>query len=229
MSKRIIYQIIITNNNKQIEYIGTYDTAAKANRMFNKLINESKKVMFPTLNVNMGKHIQPSNYELVIIKRREDGESRTTSLRNQYGQYIEHETSHEDWIVYDKSPYCIEDTFWVYGFHPIIQRKDFNFIFNELVKPKANDKHNIVNLILFRNKLMLDCGDTMDLVICKNHSDCVRLYNTIERESQKQRLKHILFSGDWNLSPKKREEAVQKIKNLTNWNDMKIRRYSTKP
>jgi hypothetical protein len=226
---RFTYKIIVTNNSKQVDYIGSYATAASANRVFHRMVSESKKVKFPTLHINMGRHIQSSNYELVIIKRREEGESKTTSLRNRYGQFVEHETDDDGWVVYDKSEYFVEDTFWVYGFHPIIQRKDFQFIFDNLVKPKANAKRNIINVILFRNKLLLDCGDTMDLVICKNHSDGVRLYNAIEQESVKQKLKHILFSGDWNYHSERRKDAIEKIKRLTHWDEMKIKRYNTKP
>lgn len=40
----------------------------------------------------------------------------------------------------DKHIYYKEESFWVYGFNPKTQRKDFNYILNEIVLAHNNDK-----------------------------------------------------------------------------------------
>ena len=222
------YHIIITRDNKQVEFIGFFRKESKANAKFHQLVKESEKVKFPVKFININRSITEANYEIVLIKYKEEGESKTTLLRNQYGEFVEHETNNENWIVYDKAPYYKEETFWVYGFHPLIQRKNFDFIFENLVKPKAIKKDTMLNIMVYKNKLLLETTNNLDLIICKNHSDCVRLYNTIEEESKKSKFKYILFSGDWNTRSKGKI-IVNKIKQLTNWNDLKIKRNSTRP
>ena len=81
-----IYQIIITKNNKQTEYVGSYHTVAKANKVFHNMLKECEKVVFPIRYTNLGKTIHETNIELVIIKRKDDEESKTTLLRNNYGE-----------------------------------------------------------------------------------------------------------------------------------------------
>ena len=89
-------------------------------------------------------------------------------------------------------------------------------------------KDTMLNVMVYKNKLLLETTNTLDLVICKNKSDCIRLYNTIEDESKKLKLKYILFNGDWNTREKSKI-VVDKIKSLTNWNDLKIKGTSTRP
>ena len=222
------YQIIITKNNKQTEYIGSYHTVAKANKVFHNMLKECEKVVFPIRYTNLGKTIHETNIELVIIKRKDAEESKTTLLRNNYGEYVEHETSHDEWIVYDKAPYYIEDTFWVYGFHPLFQRKTIHYIFDEIIKPNASKKSTFLNIMLYKNKLFFETTYNSDLVICKNKSDAIRLYNTIERYCSDNKLKYVMLSGDWNTN-NLRSEIIEKIHKLTNWNKLKITRSSTKP
>ena len=224
-----LYQIIITNNNKQIEYIGSYKTKLQADKMFYSMIKQSDKTEFPIQFVNKGKSIQEAKYELIIIKKKEEGDPNTTNLRNEYGAFVEHETNNDDWIVYDKAPYYKEETFWVYGFHPLVQRKTFNFIMDNIIKPKATNKYSFLNVMVFKNKLILETTDTTDMIICKNISDCIRLYNTINKKCTDKKYKYILFNGDWNTNRQKRAEMIEKIHNLTNWNDLKINRSSTRP
>lgn len=222
------YHIIITRDNKQVEFIGFFRKESKANAKFHQLVKESENVKFPVKFININRSIIEANYEIVLIKYKEEGENKTTLLRNQYGEFVEHETNNENWIVYDKAPYYKEETFWVYGFHPLIQRKTFDFIFENLIKPKAIKKDTMLNVMVYKNKLLLETTNNLDLIICKNHSDCVRLYNTIEEESKKSKFKFILFNGDWNTRNKSKI-IVDKIKQLTNWNDLKIKRNSTRP
>lgn len=223
------YQIVLLNNNKQIDFISSFPSELKANKAFIKLLDENKKVIFPKL-VNNGneKKLIDAKYELAIIKKREENEPKTTMLRNEYGDLVEHNTNSEDWIIYDKKTYNIEESFWVYGYHPLVQRKDFLFIFNEIVKPKTINKGDMLNIMVFKNKVLFETLEGhLDMVICKNVSDAIRLYNLLEEWCVKNKeTKYYLFNGNWSISF---DRMVEKIHNLTNWNKKKITRSNTKP
>lgn len=226
---KFIYHIIITKNNKQVEFVSYHQKISTANAKFFKLKKENEKIIFPMKYINEGRKIQPVEYSLVLIKKREENENKSTLIRNNYGEFVEHETNNDDWIVIDKIPYYKEETFWVYGFHPLIQRKTYDFIYKTLIEPNASKKETFLNVIIYKNKLLLETTNHLDLVICKNKQDCIRLYNKIQEDCIKNKMKYILFNGDWTTSIPKIQSAVSKIKQLTNWNDLKIKRNSTRP
>jgi nucleoside diphosphate kinase len=223
------YQIIIAKDNKQVEYVGCYHTLNKATTAFAKLQKECENVVFPIMHTNMGRSIKETKYELVIIKRKEVDESKTTLLRNNYGEFVEHETTYDEWVVFDKAPYYVEETFWVYGYHPLVQRKTFQFIFDTIVKPNATTKDSFLNVFVYLNKIVMETTNKTELITCKNKSDAIRFYNKLEEMSQKHKLKYIIFSGNWSLTNARRKEAVEKIQKLTNWNLLKIKRNNTRP
>lgn len=227
--KKPIFQIILLRDNKSVELFGTYRSETTVNKKFLELKKKCDNVKFPVLYINRGRHISEVKYELVIIKKKEEKDSQVTLLRNNYGEYVEHETDNDNWIVYDKIPYFKEETFWVYGYHPLVQRKTFDFIFNNIVKPYASDKNTMIDIIVYNNKVLMEMTDGMELITCKNRSDAIRLYNTIESEARKHKLKYIMFSGNFTLTKRGRTDAVEKIKKLTNWSDLKIKRNSTRP
>lgn len=224
-----VFQIIITHNNKQVEYIGTFNSESKAMKKFNEMIAENKNVMFPVYYVS-AKYIEKARYEIIVIKKKLDKNIPSiTKLKNEYGEYVDHNTNNENWIVYDKAPYFKEETFWVYGYHPLVQRKTFNFIFNEILTPLCSNKKNGTTLIVYNNKLIIDSLEKTELIICKNKSDCIRLYNLIEETAIKKHFRYLNYGGNWSYSKIGKKNCITKIQKLTNWNEAKIKRTSTKP
>ena len=181
------------------------------------------------MRFNNEKHVMvPSEHELLIIKCKEDGDNDVNLVKDDYGKFVKYETDSEDWIVIDRKPYDIEETFWVYGYHPRLQRKDFNWIFENFVAKDAKNKYQFKTIQVFLNKLLIETSGKLEIVFCKNHSDCVRLYNKIEEVSKKNKFKYILFMGDVTKS-KHKGDWIKKIQNLTNWTILKISRPSTRP
>ena len=164
-----------------------------------------------------------SEYELVIIKCRDENESLVNKVRTDSGEFIDYATTDEDWIVIDRAPYDIEETFWVYGYHPRLQRKDFNWIFDTFITKDAKNKYMFKSVQVYKNKLLVDCNGKLEMVICKNKQDGIRLYNTIEIEAVKKKLKYIAFMGDITMS-KHKKDWLKRIKELTHWSDEKIKR-----
>lgn len=163
----------------------------------------------------------------MLIKRKEEGDNDVGKIKNEYGKYVDCITGNDDWVFIDELPYMVEETFWVYGYNPKKQRKTYQFIFDELIKSEKADKH-LKQIVVFRNKLLISSIDNLDMVICKNHADSIRLYNELESECAAKKMKYITFSGD--IQPKTLTFRIwyDKIRKLTNWTYRKINKNSTR-
>lgn len=226
--KKYIYHIILINHGKQLRDLFRADTEKKIYKKFFSLLEENKKVVFPMKYNNEKTVIVESEYELVIIKGKDEKDSDLTKIRDEYGKFIDYSCSDDDWVICDRAHYDIEETFWVYGYHPRIQRKDFNWIFENFISKDSKNKYMFKSVQIFRNKLIIECNGKLEMVICKNKSDSIRLYNKIEEESQKKKYKYVMFMGDVG-NGKYKTNWIERIQKLTNWNYTKINRNSTRP
>jgi len=228
MSKRPlrnIYHIILTSNGKQIKTLYNCASEMLVNKKFDELVSKNKEIRFPVRYINIGKLVD-AKYEIFIIKRNDD-DKKATKLKDENGKIINFETNDENWVIYDRENYDKEESFWVYGYHPVFQRKDFNWIFENLIATD-NNKYNIKQILVFRNKLLISTTYNLDMVLCKNESDCIRLYNELEKESKNKKVKYVIFSGDAYHS-KLKENWFDRVKKLTGWSDTKVRRKNLRP
>jgi hypothetical protein len=227
-SLKRIYHILLINHGKQLEDLYSGHSEELAYKRFNRMLEDNKKVVFP-MRWNNHEHVMKEcEYELVMIKKKDESDSDTTKLKNNYGEYVNYESSSDNWIIYDRANYDIEETFWVYGYNPRMQRKDFNWIFKEFVEKDAKDKYKFKSIVMFKNKILFDCNGHLEMVICKNVSDSTRMYNLIEEMAKKKKFKYIAFMGDVTHSKYKMDWA-NRIKELTHWNNKKVLRSSTRP
>ena len=236
-NKALDFQIVLFQNKKQIKYIGSYGSIISANKKFYSMLKDNGNIMFPVRFVNT-KGIKDVLYELAILKK--DDMSNENRLQNELGEYITTTTSskYDDsvkygkvnknkYIIFEKMPYNIEETFWVFGFHPKFQRKNFEFIFRTYISSLKNNKMALNRVICFKNKLLIESNNKLDIVICKNISDCYRLYTELENMSYKNKIKNIIWSGNYKKSSL--QYWIAKINSVTNWNYNKIMRNSTRP
>ncbi len=228
MSKRPrknIYHIIETSNGKQIKTLYNCASERLVNKKFDELIEENKQVRFPVRYINIGKLVD-AHYEIFIIKRN-DNDNKETKLKDENGKIINFQTNDDNWVVYDREDYEKEESFWVYGYHPVFQRKDFKWIYDNLISNNS-DKYNIKQILVFRNKLLISTTYELNMVLCKNESDCIRLYNELEKEIENNKVKYVNFAGDAYHSYLK-GTWFKNIKELTGWDDLKIRRRNLRP
>jgi len=223
--KRNIYHIIETSNGKQIKNVYNCASEVLVNKKFKELIEENKKVRFPVKYINIGKLVD-AHYELFIIKRN-DNDNKQTKLKDENGKIINFQTNDENWVIYDREDYDREETFWVYGYHPVFQRKDFKWIYDNLIS-NNNEKNSLKQILIFRNKLLISTTYELNMILCKNESDCIRLYNELEKETEKNKIKYVYFVGDGYHSYLKKN-WFNKIKELTGWDGLKIRRRNLRP
>lgn len=226
--KKNLYHIILVNHDKMKEDLFWTDSEATVNKEFNTMVEENKSVIFPVRFNNNKTEIIESSYEIMIIKARDKTESRETKVMDEYGKFVNYATNDDDWIIYDRSPYYIEETFWVYGYHPRLQRKDFKWIYDNFISNNSNNKYLFKTVQLFKNKILVECNGKLDMVICKNKQDAIRMYNMIEEWCERDKMKYIGFMGDLSYS-KYKSDWITKIQKLTNWTRKKITRMSTRP
>ena len=197
-----IYQIILTNNGKQTRVLAHSKSEIDIMVRFKKLLKDSENVIFPIRHTNNGK-INKTEYELFVIKKIEKrNESHITSLKDYYGSIVDYETDNKKWIILDRDNYDIEETFWVFGYDKFKDRKD--------------------------NKLLVEASDKMDMILCKNGSDCIRLYNELQKKVFKDKLdKFIFFMGD-GFNSKLKKTWYEKMEKLTGWSRRQLNRHALK-
>ena len=88
---------------------------------------------------------------------------------------------------------------------------------------------SVTSVSILKNKVLFDNYDELNMVICKNKSDAIRMYNLIEEKSSEDKVKFIFFNGDCEATKLKKDNAIEKIRKLTNWDNKKILRSSTRP
>lgn len=226
--KKNLYHIILVNHDKMKEDLFWTDSVSTVNKEFKSMVEENKSVIFPIKFNNNKTEIIESSYEIMIIKARDRTESRETKVMDEYGKFVNYATNDDDWIIYDRSPYYIEETFWVYGYHPRLQRKDFKWIYDNFISNNSSNKYLFKTIQLFKNKILVECNGKLDMVICKNKQDAIRMYNMIEEWCERDKMKYIGFMGDLSYSRYK-SDWITKIQKLTNWTRKKITRMSTRP
>lgn len=223
-----IYRIIHTNHGKKKESICSEPTEERIYKKFNELLKKNKKdVIFP-MRYNNEKHVMvESEHELVILKCKDEFDNDVNKIKDDSGAYVNYQTNEENWIVIDRAPYDIEETFWVYGYHPRLQRKTFMWIFENFILKDSKNKYMFKNVVIYHNKLLIECDGKLEIVLCKNKSDSARMYNMLEEYAKKHKCKYVLFMGDI-ANSKYKSDWIKRIMELTNWSIKKVTRASTR-
>lgn len=227
------YKILKFNFKKQEEYIGIYHDLEEANLAKKILLKENDNVKFPKKYINNSRKSAKTfeiQSEYVILKkiRDKEKESNVTLLRNEYGKFVEHKTTSDNWAIVDKFPCMIEETFWVYGYNPKNERKDYYWIFDNLIVNMLDYPYNFVRIYLYGNKLIFKSDVSFDFVICKNIQDGIRLYNEFFEDVRKAKSKRVMFLGVLKQKSDKMDKAISEIQEKTGWDKRKICRHTTR-
>lgn len=225
--KKNKYHIILTKNGKQIEDIYWCGNIERVYSRLEELKNKSNNVLFPVRWTHQNKKLVETKYELFIIEYNDSNTNDVVRLRDEYGKFINYETNHNSWRVFDKADYDKEETFWVYGYHPLFERKDFKWIFDNLINRDKKNKYNFKQILVYNNKLLIDTNGNIEIVLTKNKKDCIRLYNTIQDKCENEKFRYIAFCGDLNKS-KLKGEWINKIEEKTGWDREKVKRTKTR-
>lgn len=218
------YKIISCRNGNQNKFIGKYRSVEDAYEVFNDLKTADKNVIFPSILSGDDK-IKNAIDEYILIKK---DESKTNLLRNEYGKLVEHIVDKDGWIIIDKFRYNKEETFWVYGYDNKKDRKTFLWIYTNLVVTDIDGYFDFKRVLIYKNKLIVkDDFNNMEIVICKDVADAVRVYNKIEEWIKRDKIKKILFLGDFSELGEKRRNIEKEIAEVTGWNKKKVQMKTT--
>lgn len=220
------FKILACESNKQTAYIGKYHTLGDVEKAKNALCEKNDCVLFPVKYVNNKRNESNKDYkgEYLVMKRIKDGENITTSLlRNEYGKIVEHRATSTKWYIYDKFPMVKEETFWVYGFNPRTERKNFREICELFIE---NEGNNIVQIYIYNNKVIFRYDfDRIEFVICKCVSDAIRMYNIMEERYRKNR--NVIFTGYVSNKTDRVNDIITLLKEKTGWKPVKIYKKTT--
>lgn len=230
------YKIFLFRNNRYSCYKGKYSSEEQGLRALERMSNRNKQKVDLSREHNFtylykdgvkldGHVLKDIYYELLLVKELKDGETLPNPiLKNNIGEYVEHKIVNNDkYVIVSKAPYYVEETFYVFGLDSRRERKKFKDIFVEYVAPRASNILEMLNIQLFRNKLLLEGSSSSTLIICKCKSDAIRLYNKIEEFCKSTpQFKYILYSGDCDYSRASKKRIMDKIAKITNWPYTKI-------
>ena len=209
------FSIYLMKDGKRTKFFGYRRYKVAALQLYHEILQKNNEaVQFPQKYVKSSKKIKKHVYELVLVKKLdEDDTDNTTLLRNKDGKFIENylvdAPSHK---ILDKNEWLIEETFHVYGFDPIKERKNFDYIYNNIIL-KNPDTYSRV--MVYNNKLIHHYDDDFDMVICKSPSQAVELYDMIEKMIDTKKIPTIFFMGK--ISGSMSTWILNEIEKKTGW------------
>lgn len=221
-----IFKIISCRNGVQNRFIGKYRSIEEAYDAFNLLKHEDNFIVFPS-SVTGSHKLSNSIDEYILIEKSDSNNS--NMLRNEYGKLVEHKVNKSGWVVIDKYRYKREEMFWIYGYDNKSERKPFTWIYDNLILSDIETRFDFKRVVIYKNKLLIkDDSDTIEMVICKNESDAIRLYNKIEEWVKRDKIKQILFMGNCSKLSERRRKLEEEIMELTGWPKRKVQMKATK-
>ena len=219
------YKIVTMLNGKQNGHIGQYRTYAEAREVLVHLEEDNNNVIFPRKYLNKG-NITLLKDEYLLLEKNRFGDKNDGVSRNEFGKFVQQKITNSDkWVVREKITRLVEESFWVYGYDPKTDRKTCQWIYDNLIIGSIENNYDIVRISIYKNKLIIKYDNKpLSMVMCKNKSDCIRMYNYISDNIRKKKLKQVICIGAYNTVCDARREIEREIMELTGWNKMKIQR-----
>lgn len=215
------YKIISCRNGLQNKFIGRYRTIEDAYEEFNKLKENEKNIIFPTLIVGLGV-LENSIDEYILIEKQEEDELHVNKLRNEYGKYVDQVININGWSIIDKFRYKKEETFRIFGYKRT-DRKTFQWIYDNLITSDLDNTLEYKRIILFKNKIIIkDDNGNIEFIICKHYSDAIRFYNLLETWIKRDKIKQIILVGDYSNETDKKRKLIDELVVLTGWSRKKV-------
>ena len=213
------FKIISCRNGVQNKFIGKYRTTEEAYEVFNNLKMSDKNVIFPS-SVTDAHEIKNSIDEYILIEK---ADGKPSVLRNEYGKLVEQTINKQGWVVKDKFRYQREEEFWVYGYNSRSERKTFLWIYTNIIVTNIDYSLEYKRIILYKNKIIVkNDNNDIELILCKNEGDAIRFYNKIEEWVKRDKVKQVLFIGDYTSISDRRRKLEQELMDLTGWTKKKV-------
>lgn len=191
------YRIVLTKDYKQYDELSYSWWMLTAYAKFNKYVEKNNKnVICEKIIAQSNIHdAKPVKYEILLLKKIDpETDNGVRELRNEEGMFVENVIANRDkYAIIAKSDWFIPETYNVYGYNPVTDRKTGRWIFDNIINVNCN-KYNLKNVFMCDNKLIVQYDNDFDFVLCKNTKECLRLYNALESNMDKKN-KYVLFSN----------------------------------
>jgi len=221
------YKVILTKNGK---YKKTLHRCMKRDTSFINFhrIKDENKVYFERKFINY-KGIKPVEYMIYVVKDHEETD-KMRFVRDKMGKIKEEKPMkhlYGEWTVLTESKYSFEETFWVFGYNALHERKSIIDIIKILMVGMDNPRKT-KQLIVIHNKLVIYDEDKFDMVICKCKKDAQRLHHELNKASTDNKIKNLYFMGTA-TDKKVLGDYYELIHEHTGWDYTKIWRTTTRP
>ena len=214
------YKIMICRNGRKLFTVGQYRTSKDAYEAFVKEKFKSESVVLPRMT-RIDEDCTASNDECIMIQKTDSG---PTVLRNEYGKLVEYRTNLDGWEIIDKFKYNVEETFWVWGYDNRSDRKDFTWIYDNLLIGDGFGPYEFKRVFTYRNKFLVRYDDgSLNFVMCKTEYDAVRLYNELQLKAKKEKVSQLVFIGDKSELTENTRKLEQELMDMTGWTLKKVR------
>lgn len=191
------YRIVLTKNYKQYDELSYSWWMLTAYNKFNKYVEENHKgVICEKIIAQSNKQDgEPVKYEILLLKKINPNEDNgVRELRDENGMFVENVIKNRvSYAIIAKSDWYIPETYNVYGYNPVSDRKTGRWIFDNIINVNCS-KDNLKNVFMCDNKLIIQYNTDFDFVLCKNKAECLRLYNGLENAMGKKN-KFVIFSN----------------------------------
>lgn len=216
------YRVILVRNGEYKKTMHKSKTLSTSKDNFNKFIEENTTVKLPQRFITTNK-VEPVDYHIYMVKDIEDGD-KNRLVRDKLGRLYEEEPIFGMWTVLDDHPYQIEETFYVYSYDPVHDRKDIDFI-RGLMYLDIEDQKMSKCIVVLHNKLFIYNENQFDVVLCKCNEDALRIYNVLLKDAKSSNYKRLIFLGEAN--DRMTGELYEMMMEETGWDYRRVTRTST--
>ena len=209
-----------------------YYKKVKAKRLQeNKAIEENQATVKFPVQIHEGNEKRQKDgersinatYEIMILQRTPEGQQ-INSFRNKSGKFIPNIIiDDENYTIIAKHEWLVEETFNVYGYHPVKDRKTFDFVLNEMVL-KDCERDNIKRIFSFNNRVLIQYDSDIDIITCKTASDAKRLYSELKKTTDGN--KFLIFTEGM-TSKNISTWVLNKLEEKTGWKRSSCKRIHT--
>jgi hypothetical protein len=172
-----MYQIVLTENKKKVKVLYEYKRHRDAKWRMDYI--KGKDVTFPKQRIWREKKLTPIKYEVLMLKKREEGD---ISLAGNLDD--------DEWVLMDVTDYLEEEQFFVTGANRKLEAHE---IIDNVILPRLSDK-NPKQIVILNNKIVVE-GMALNVITCKDIHETVRLYNHFREFSFQEGLSDLAFMG----------------------------------
>lgn len=212
------YRIILTKNYQQYDELSYSRWMLTAYEKFNNYVEENHRdvICEKIISQSNKQNAETVKYEILLLKKiNPDEDDGVRKLRDENGLFVENKIKNRTtYAIIAKSDWYIPETYNVYGYNPVSDRKTGRWIYDNIINVNCN-KNNVKNVFMCDNKLIVQYDTDFDFVLCKNKSECLRLYNGLEHTKDKHN-KFVIFSGY--LVDARKSWLYSELEKKTGWN-----------